>query len=274
MLEPYKPPLVTIVPFVRSQELSEEDPYLRQLKAGHDPRKGADEEDEDDVELRDDEAPGPSNPFVQHEAEVSGTESDDDDDGTGVVPPGWRNKKRAQDKKKKTRALRGPDGPTRSLADGKASDERKKKPRNRSGKHRPRRIADSDEEEAEQGLVAAIRKSSLAAGIEQMTEEDLMAVDLETELAIEAQMHAEHEARQRQTEADAARREAAAKKEERLRKMRQRSAAEPTRPGFSGINRCETCGVDMGDCNGRQLCGKFECDREFEAELSSDPEDA
>ena len=30
--------------------------------------------------------------------------------------------------------------------------------------------------------------------------------------------------------------------------------------GFSGINLCTVCGVDMGDCNSRQLCGKLVCD--------------
>jgi len=29
--------------------------------------------------------------------------------------------------------------------------------------------------------------------------------------------------------------------------------------GLSGINLCVECGVDMGDINGRQLCGKTYC---------------
>lgn len=255
------------------------------------------------MELEDEPERG-ANPFVEGEAEVSGAESADEDDGAGVVPPGWRKKKRAEDKKKKARALRAPDGPDRSPGEGKASDERKKKPRKPSGKSKPRRIVDDDEED-EEGLVQAIKNSSLqppppgrgaepyrhsnaeirdgvwkeradtARGIEQMTEEELMGVDLDEELAIEAQMHAEHEARQRQTEADAARREAAEKKEARLRKMRERNEAQPTDPegGFSGINRCVTCGVDIGDCNGRPLCGKTQCSNEFQAELSSDEEE-
>lgn len=26
------------------------------------------------------------------------------------------------------------------------------------------------------------------------------------------------------------------------------------------INRCIECGIDMGECNPRQYCGKFQCD--------------
>ncbi len=32
--------------------------------------------------------------------------------------------------------------------------------------------------------------------------------------------------------------------------------------GFSGINLCTVCGVDMGDINPRQLCGKLICDNQ------------
>ena len=38
--------------------------------------------------------------------------------------------------------------------------------------------------------------------------------------------------------------------------------------GFSGINLCVRCKVDMGDCNDRQYCGKWRCD----AVLSDDEE--
>ena len=30
--------------------------------------------------------------------------------------------------------------------------------------------------------------------------------------------------------------------------------------GFSGVNLCVVCGVDLGDCNPRQLCRKLFCD--------------
>lgn len=43
------------------------------------------------------------------------------------------------------------------------------------------------------------------------------------------------------------------------------ASAEPYQdatPGFSGINLCLICRVDMGDCNGRQLCGKVRCANE------------
>ena len=36
-----------------------------------------------------------------------------------------------------------------------------------------------------------------------------------------------------------------------------------SRPGFSGKNLCICCKVDMGDCNGRQYCGKWKCDDEW-----------
>jgi hypothetical protein len=29
--------------------------------------------------------------------------------------------------------------------------------------------------------------------------------------------------------------------------------------GFSGINLCLDCSIDMGDINPRQLCGKYKC---------------
>lgn len=35
------------------------------------------------------------------------------------------------------------------------------------------------------------------------------------------------------------------------------------REGFSGINLCSVCGVDMGDKNSRQLCGKTQCYNEM-----------
>ena len=34
------------------------------------------------------------------------------------------------------------------------------------------------------------------------------------------------------------------------------------RPGFSGINLCIVCKIDMGDINGRQYCGKWHCNDE------------
>ena len=33
--------------------------------------------------------------------------------------------------------------------------------------------------------------------------------------------------------------------------------------GFSGQNLCTVCGVDMGDCNPRQLCAKTYCANEL-----------
>jgi len=29
--------------------------------------------------------------------------------------------------------------------------------------------------------------------------------------------------------------------------------------GSGNVNRCVECGIDMGNCNGRQLCGKLTC---------------
>lgn len=36
-------------------------------------------------------------------------------------------------------------------------------------------------------------------------------------------------------------------------------ALQAARQSSSPRNRCEVCGVDMGDCNPRQLCGKTYC---------------
>ena len=37
-------------------------------------------------------------------------------------------------------------------------------------------------------------------------------------------------------------------------------------PGFSGWNLCVVCRVDMGDGNGRQLCGKIVCHNQEEVD--------
>ena len=36
------------------------------------------------------------------------------------------------------------------------------------------------------------------------------------------------------------------------------------------INRCTVCNVDMGACNGRQLCGKWQCDNEWMIEYEKE----